>query len=55
MCSLVQVELYVYCPLAGDELTLSVLHDLTLQVNLFSGECNLLATTVYMEVQWNVP
>ena len=27
----------VYCPVAGDELTLSVLHDLTLQVNLFSG------------------
>ena len=34
---LVQVELCVYCPVAGDELTLSVLHDLTLQVNLFSG------------------
>ena len=38
MCSLVQVELCVYCPVAGDELTLSVLHDLTLQVNLFSGK-----------------
>ena len=37
MRSLVQVELCVYCPVAGDELTLSVLHDLTLQVNLFSG------------------
>ena len=37
MCSLVQVELCVYCPVAGDELTLSVLHNLTLQVNLFSG------------------
>ena len=36
MCSLVQVELCVYCLVAGDELTLSVLHDLTLQVNLFS-------------------
>ena len=36
MCSLVQVELCVYCPVAGDELTLSVLHDLTLQVNSFS-------------------
>ena len=36
MCSLVQVELCVYCPVAGDELTLSVLCDLTLQVNLFS-------------------
>ena len=36
MCSLVQVELCVYCPMAGDELTLSVLWDLTLQVNLFS-------------------
>ena len=38
MCSLVQVELCVYCPVAGDELTLSVLHNLTLQVNLFSGK-----------------
>ena len=37
MFSLVQVELCVYCPVAGDELTLSVLPDLTLQVNLFSG------------------
>ena len=37
MCSLVQVELCVYCPVAGDELTLSVLCNLTLQVNLFSG------------------
>ena len=37
MCSLVQVELCVYCLVAGDELTLSVLRDLTLQVNLFSG------------------
>ena len=36
MCSLEQAELCVYCPVAGDELTLSVLHDLTLQVNLFS-------------------
>ena len=36
MCSLVQAELCVYCPVAGDELTLSVLHDLTFQVNLFS-------------------
>ena len=38
MCSLVQVELYVYCLVAGDELTLSVLCDLTLQVNLCSGQ-----------------
>ena len=37
MCSLVQVELCVYCPVARDELTLSVLRNLTLQVNLFSG------------------
>ena len=37
MCSLVQAELCVYCPVAGDELTLSVLCNLTLQVNLFSG------------------
>ena len=29
MCCLVRVELYVYCPLAGDELTVSVLCDLT--------------------------
>ena len=36
MCSLVQVELCVYCPVAEDELTVSVLCDLTLQVNLFS-------------------
>ena len=38
MCCLVQVELCVYCLVAGDELTVSVLHDLTLQVNLFSGK-----------------
>ena len=40
MCSLVQdllqVELCVYCPVAGDELTVCVFTDLTLQVNLFS-------------------
>ena len=40
MCSLVQVlvqvELCVYCPVAGDELTVSMFTDLTLQVNLFS-------------------
>ena len=30
MCCLVQVELCVYCPVAGDELTVSVLHNLTL-------------------------
>ena len=35
---LVQVELCVYCLVAGDELTVSVLCDLTLQVNLFSGK-----------------
>ena len=28
----------VYCLVAGDELTVSVLHDLTLQVNLLSGK-----------------
>ena len=36
MCSVVQVELCVYWPVAGDELTVSVFRDLTLQVNLFS-------------------
>ena len=36
MCCLVQVELCVYCPVAGDVLTVKVLPDLTLQVNLFS-------------------
>ena len=36
VCSLVQVELCVYCPVAGDELTVSVFRDLTLQANLFS-------------------
>ena len=60
MCSLVQVELYVYCLVAGDELTVCVFTDLTLQVNLFSqnyrvlenDSCslNLLAITVYPEV-----
>ena len=38
MCSLVQVELCVYCPVAGGELTLSVLCNLILQVNLFRGK-----------------
>ena len=38
MCSLVQVELCVYCPVAGDELTVSVFTDLTPQVNLFNGK-----------------
>ena len=51
---MVQVELCVYCPVAGDELTVSVLCDLTLQVNFIQWEDNLLATTVYTEVQWNV-
>ena len=37
ICCLVQVELCVYCLVAGDELTVSVFTDLTLQVNLFSG------------------
>ena len=37
ICSVVQVELCVYCPVAGDELTVSVFTDLTLQVNLFSS------------------
>ena len=36
MCCLVQVELCVYCLVAGDELTVSVFRDLTLQDNLFS-------------------
>ena len=36
MCCLVQVELCVYCSVA-DELTLNLFTDLTLQVNLFSG------------------
>ena len=40
MCSLaqdlLQIELCVYHPVAGDELTVSVFTDLTLQVNLFS-------------------
>ena len=35
MYCLVQVELHVYWPVAGDELTVSVLCNLTLQVNLF--------------------
>ena len=34
---LLQVELCVYCPVAGDELIVSVFTDLTLQFNLFSG------------------
>ena len=34
---LVQVELCVYCPVAGEELTESVLSDLTLQVNYSVG------------------
>ena len=38
ICCLVQVELCVYCPVAGDELTVSVIHELTVQVNLFSGK-----------------
>ena len=64
MCCLVQdllqVELCVYCLVAGDELTVSVYRDLTLQVNLFSGNyrvlendscsLNLLAITVSPEV-----
>ena len=64
MCSLVQdllqVELCIYCPVAGDELTVCVFTDLTLQVNLFSGNyrvlendscsLNLLAIAVYPEV-----
>ena len=31
-CCLVQVELYVYCLVAGDKLTVSVLHNLTLKL-----------------------
>ena len=38
MCCLIKVELCVYCPVAGDELTVSVFRDLTLQVNLSSGK-----------------
>ena len=37
MCCLVQVELCVYCLVAGDELTESVFRDLTLQVNYSAG------------------
>ena len=37
MCSLVQVELCVYCPVAGDELTINVYRDLALQVNYSVG------------------
>ena len=37
MCCLVQVELCVYCPVAGVELTRICSGDLTLQVNVFSG------------------
>ena len=37
MCCLVEVELCVYCPVAGDELTVSVYRDLTLQVNYSVG------------------
>ena len=60
MCSLVQVKLCVYCLVAGDELTVNVFRDLPLQVIFSVGiendSCtlNLLATTVYTEVQWNV-
>ena len=35
MCCLVQVELCVYCPVTGDEMTVCVFTDLTLQVNVF--------------------
>ena len=35
MCCLLQVELCVYCLVAGDELTVCVFADLTPQVNLF--------------------
>ena len=31
-------DVCVYCPVAGDELIVSVFRDLTLQVNLFSGK-----------------
>ena len=37
ICSLVQVELCVYCPVARDELTVNVYRDLTLQVNYSAG------------------
>ena len=37
MCCLVQVE-HLYCFVAGGELTVKELCDLTLQVNLFSGK-----------------
>ena len=36
MCCVVQVE-HLYCLVAGGELTVKVLWDLTLQVNLFRG------------------
>ena len=60
MRCLVQVELCVYYPVAGDELTVCVFTDLTLQVNLFRGNyrvlendscgLSLLVITVYPEV-----
>ena len=50
---LVQVELCVYCPVAEDVLTVKVLSDLHFKL-IIQWEGNLLATTVYMEVQWNV-
>ena len=37
ICSMVQVELCVYCPVAGNELTVNVYRDLTLQVNYSVG------------------
>ena len=42
MCCLVQVELCVYCPVAGDELIRICSGDLPLQVNLFSGNYRVL-------------
>ena len=37
ICSMVQVELCVYCPVAGEELTVNMYRDLTLQVNYSAG------------------
>ena len=54
MCCLVQVE-HLYCSVAGGELTVKVTQFDTLTSSKFIqwGD-NLLATTVYAEVQWNV-
>ena len=55
MCPLLQVELCVYCPVAGDELNIECVMRFDTLSLFIQREDNLLATTVYMEVQWNVP